>query len=104
MREVHPTQRYKLEETRTLILEGIASKMNSAESVFTDLSINIGTSIPDEVEIQGDNVMVKYPSVQAAVSVYEHLNGEMNVAGQNIKVQYFPIRKIDLTVAYDWYC
>ena len=74
------------------------------ERTFTDLSISIGTSIPDDTEVQGDSVLVRYPSVQAAVSVFEHLQGTLDVGGRKIKVQYYPIRKIDLTVAYDWYC
>ena len=57
------------------------------------------------MEIQGTTIYVRYPSVQAATSVIEYLRGEMiNLKGKKIKVQYYPIRKIDLTVAYDWYC
>ena len=57
------------------MLEGVSSTLSDPQRTFTDLSISIGTSIPDEVESNGGNVFVKYPSVQAAVSVYDHLEG-----------------------------
>lgn len=38
--------------------------------MFTDLSIAIGTSVPDDVEPQGEKIYVKYPSIEAAKSVY----------------------------------
>lgn len=41
----------------------MAEYVKMVESTFTDLSISIGTSIPDEVEIQGVNVFVRYPCV-----------------------------------------
>lgn len=46
-RDERPSQRFKLEETRTLLLEGVAHQSNKAEAIFTDLSITIGTSVPD---------------------------------------------------------
>jgi hypothetical protein len=38
--------------------------------MFTDLSINIGTSLPDDIEVQGDKLFLRYPSVEAAISVF----------------------------------
>ena len=43
--------------------------------MFTDLSISIGTSVPDDVESQAEKIFIKYPSIEAAQSVFEHLNG-----------------------------
>ena len=47
---------------------------------------------------------MKYPSVEAAISVMEHLKGEVSIGSKRFKIQYFPVRKVDLNVAYDWYC
>lgn len=55
--------RFKLEETRTLLIEGGGADLSEAENVFRELSINIGTSLPDEVTADGNNLFVKYPSV-----------------------------------------
>jgi hypothetical protein len=93
-----------MEETRTLLLEGVSALLPDAERVFTDLSIRIGTSVPDEVEVQGGDVFVKYPSVQAAMSVFDYQQGTLEVAGRLVALHYFPVRTIDLTVSYDWYC
>lgn len=38
------------------------------------------------------------------MSVMEHLRGEATYGDKKIKIQYYPIRKLDLNVAYDWYC
>lgn len=38
--------------------------------MFTDLSITIGTSVPDEVELQGEKIYIKYPSVEAAKCIF----------------------------------
>ena len=86
------------------MLEEASPFLSDPERTFTDLSISIGTSIPDEVEIQSTTIFVRYPSVQAAMSVIDHLKGEIEVQGKKLKIQYYPVRKIDLTVAYDWYC
>ena len=48
--------------------------------------------------------MVRYPSVEAATAVFEHLHGEITIANRTIRVQYYPVRRVDLTLAYDWYC
>jgi len=32
------------------------------------------------------------------------LNGEIILRNKKIKIQYYPIRKIDLSLSYDWYC
>lgn len=34
----------------------------------------------------------------------EHVKGEVGLAGRKVRVQYFPVRKVDLSLAYDWYC
>ncbi len=86
------------------MLEGVGEEAGEAERMFTDLSISIGTSVPDEVEIQGDKLFLRYPSIEAAISVMEHVKAEVTLGSRKVKVQYFPIRKVDANVAYDWYC
>ena len=40
-----------------------------------DLSIKLGTSVPDDVEMQDRRGLVKYPSVEAAISIFEKAKG-----------------------------
>jgi len=54
--------------------------------------------------VQGNNVYIRYPSVEAAKTVFEYLHGEAVIDDRKVKIQYFPIRRVDLTLAYDWYC
>jgi hypothetical protein len=82
----------------------VGDAAGEAERMFTDLSISIGTSVPDEVESQGDKLFLRYPSIEAAISVMEHVKAEVTLGGRKVKVQYFPVRKVDLNVVYDWYC
>lgn len=36
--------------------------------------------------------------------MFEHLQGETIVNNQKVKIQYYPVRKVDMNVTYDWYC
>ena len=86
------------------MFEGAAASKEEVESIFMDLSISLGTSVPDEVEVRDNQGFVRYPSVEAAMNIFEKARGEIEIKGEVFKMQYWPVRKLDLSLAYDWYC
>lgn len=92
-----------MEETKTLKIEKCVNR-EGAERALTDASINAGTSVPDEVEVKEDAIFAKYPSVEVSTKIKELLKETISIAGEEYRINFHPYRRIDLNMAYDWYC
>ena len=71
---------------------------------MTDTSITVGTSLPDDIEIRENMAYIKYPSVEVCSSIYNYLQGAIIISGRDYRLRYYPIKRIDLNISYDWYC
>lgn len=71
---------------------------------MTDTSISVGTSVPDEVQIKDNIALIKYPSIEVASEIINYLKGTITLFGKQYKLKYWPIKKSDINILYDWYC
>jgi hypothetical protein len=85
-------------------VESIECDGQIIEKLLTGVSIEVATSLPDEVDLRNGNAYVKYPSGEAASMALDHLKGFLKVNNKSYKVDFFPFRKINFNFLQDWFC
>lgn len=56
------------------------------------------------MDCRDNSIFAKYPSVEASTALLTHLAESITINGKAYKINFYPFNRIDLNMAYDWYC
>lgn len=45
-----------------------------------------------------------YPSIEVAATVMSFIKGVITIHRKKYQVEYYPLKRVDLNMIYDWYC